>query len=210
MGPPQRVVAAGQDRGVSEIPGWLSSTLAADAADGRGALPPWIHALSPAATIAGPALVMAMARDDNKAIRDVAAAVRQPGTVLVAAGGAESRTALIGDLIARELLAVGVVAIVTDGLIRDSREVADVGLPVWARGVTPVASAKNGPGHIGGSVTIGGGVVYDGDLVIADADGAVIWPAADLGELIAAADARRRSDDERLARLTAANPKDTA
>jgi 4-hydroxy-4-methyl-2-oxoglutarate aldolase len=89
-------------------------------------------------------------------------------------------------------------------LIRDSREVAQVGLPVWARGVTPVASVKDGPGYVGGAVTIGGFVVHDGDLVIADADGVVVWPAADVHELIAAADARRKSDDERLARLEAA------
>lgn len=203
-------VKAGQDGDVTQVPEWLSSTLASDAAAGKGALPSWIHALSPAATVVGPALVVAIARDDNKAMRDVAAAVSEPGTVLVVAGGAESRTAILGDLVARELLSSGIVAVVTDGLIRDSREVAEVGLPVWARGVTPVASVKDGPGHVGGSVTIGGCVVHDGDLVVADADGVVIWPAGERDLLRAAADARRRSDDERLARLTAAADKGTA
>jgi len=184
------------------IPDWLVSTLAADGAGGTGALPPWIHALSPAATVVGPALVVQVALNDNRAMRDVPAAVTEPGTVLVVACGTESRTAILGEIIARELLAAGIVAVVTDGLIRDSRDVAAAGLPVWARGVTPVASAKSGPDRVGGSITIDGCVISDGDIVIADADGVVIWPAADVATLVAAADAKRRSDDERLARLT--------
>ena len=71
-------------------------------------------------------------------------------------------------------------AVVTDGLIRDSRAVAELGLPVWARGVTPVASRKDGIGGVGGSVVIGGVPVSDGDMVVADADGVVIWPAAEV------------------------------
>jgi 4-hydroxy-4-methyl-2-oxoglutarate aldolase len=189
---------------VTEIPDWLASTLAADASGGEGALPTWIRALSPSVTVVGRALVVSIARDDNQAMRDVADAVKAPGTFLVVAGGEESRTAILGDLVARELLTAGVSAVVTDGLIRDSLEVAAVGLPVWARGVTPVASAKNGPGFVGGSVTLGGVEVNDGDLVVADADGVVVWPAGDLDELLAAADARRQADEVRLARLIAA------
>lgn len=186
---------------MTEIPAWLSSTLASDASGGKGALPSWVRALSPEAVVAGPALVVAIAHDDNRAMQDVPGAVTRPGTVLVVSGGAESRTAILGDLMARELLAAGIVGVVTDGLIRDSIEVARVGLPVWARGVTPVASTKEGPGYVGGSVPMGGLVVSDGDLVVADADGVVVWPAADIDDRLTAADARRRADDERLARL---------
>jgi regulator of RNase E activity RraA len=74
---------------------------------------------------------------------------------------------------------------------------------VWSRGVTPIASAKNGPGGVGGSVEIGGVTVTDGDIVVADADGVVIWPQAQVPELLAKAEAKQRADAERLARLTA-------
>jgi len=183
---------------VVDVPDWLSSTLAADGAAGRGALPPWIHALSPAATVAGPALVVAVGLDDNTPMRGVPGAVTQPGVVVVVAGAGESRTAILGDLVAADLLAAGVAGVVTDGLIRDSRAVAELGLPVWARGVTPVASRKDGVGSIGGQVTIGGVVVRDGDLVVADADGVVVWPAAKYDEHLAAADAKRRQDESRV------------
>src|SRR3954469_14773361 len=96
------------------LPDWMSSTLAADGAGGRGALPPWIHALSPDATVVGPALVVAVGRDDNSPMRDVPERVRAAGTMLVVAGAGESTTAILGDLVAAELLRAGVVAVVTD------------------------------------------------------------------------------------------------
>lgn len=180
---------------MTELPDWLSSTLASDGAAGHGALPSWIRALSPAATVAGPALVVSVARDDNSPMRDIAAHGVEQGTVLVVAGASESRTAVLGDLVATELLRLGIAAVVTDGLIRDSRAVADLGLPVWARGVTPVASRKDGVGRVGGHVVIGGVEVADGDLVIADADGVVVWPAAQASDFVAKADAKRKADE---------------
>jgi regulator of RNase E activity RraA len=104
--------------------------------------------------------------------------------------------------VARELLAAGVIAVVTDGPIRDSQAVAELGLAVWAKGTTPTASAKNGPGRVGGEVDIAGVRVNDGDLVVADADGVVVWPAAQLDALVDKAQAKQRADEQRLAALT--------
>src|SRR3954469_18735863 len=191
----------------SSLPDWMSSTLAADGAGGQGALPPWIVALSPEATVVGPALVVAVGRDDNSPMKQVPAAVSAEGTVLVVAGASESRTAVLGDLVAADLRRAGIAAVVTDGLIRDSRAVAELGLPVWARGVTPVASRKDGIGSVGGSIVIGGVPVSDGDVVcaggggvvFADADGVVIWPAARVAASLSAADAKRQADDAKAA-----------
>jgi 4-hydroxy-4-methyl-2-oxoglutarate aldolase len=183
-----------------DLPDWLSSTLASDGAGGAGALPSWIRALSPEATVAGPALTVTVGRDDNTPMREVPARVTAAGTVLVVAGGDESRTAVLGDLVAAELLRAGIVGVVTDGLIRDSRAVAELGLPVWARGATPVASKKDGVGRVGGGIDIGGVQVADGDLVVADADGVVVWPAACIASYLQRADDKRRADEARAAR----------
>jgi regulator of RNase E activity RraA len=181
------------------LPDWLSSTLAADGAGGAGALPSWIVALSPEVTVAGPALVVKVGRDDNSPMKQVPVAVTAEGTVLVVAGAGESRTAILGDLLAGDLLRAGIVAVVTDGLIRDSRAVAALGLPVWARGVTPVASRKDGVGGVGGDVVIGGVPVADGDVVVADADGVVVWPAAHVATCLEKADAKRQAEDAKAA-----------
>ena len=183
-----------------EIPDWLSSTLASDGSGGVGALPSWIRALSPESTAAGPALTVTVGIDDNTPMRDVPSRVSEPGTVLVVAGAGESRTAVLGDLVAGELMRAGVIAVVTDGLIRDSRAVAELGLPVWARGVTPVASRKEGVGNVGGGVDIGGVSVADGDLVVADADGVVVWSASSVPAYLQRADDKRRADEARAAK----------
>lgn len=188
------------------LPEWLSATLAADATGGRGALAPWIRAQQAGQRLVGPALVVALSRDDNAGVAEAAAAVDVPGTVLVLAGAAESRTACLGDLLARELRAAGVGGVVTDGLIRDGAEVAGVGLAVWCRGRTPAASAKRGPFRVGGAVPVGGVVVADGDVVVADDDGVVVWPAGERAGLLAAAADKQRRDAARLARLTGQPP----
>jgi regulator of RNase E activity RraA len=189
---------------VTEIPEWMASTVASDATAGAGVLFGSFRALSPEATAVGPALVATVSTDDNLAMRDVPGAVPGAGTVLVVAGAADSRSAILGDLVARELLQAGVVAVVTDGLIRDSRAVAELGLPVWARGTTAIASRKDGPGSVGGSVTVGDVTICDGDLVIADVDGVVVWPAAEVDALLTKAVAKQLADEERLARLSGA------
>ncbi len=162
---------------MDEFPVWLASTLASDASEGRGVLPLWIAALKPGVCVVGHAFVVLMSQDDNLSVREAITSVHVPGTVLVAAGGSVSRTATIGDLMALEMRNAGIVALVTDGLVRDAGELRQMqGFGVWCRGVTPIASQKKGPAIVGGSVSIGGTFIQDGDLVIADDDGVVIWP----------------------------------
>jgi 4-hydroxy-4-methyl-2-oxoglutarate aldolase len=190
-----------KERTMNEFPTWLSSTLASDATEGQGVLPYTILPLRPASRVVGPACVVLMSQDDNLSVRKVLEAPPAPGTVLVAAGGSTSRTATIGGLIALEMQNVGFAGLVTDGLVRDSQEIRELGFNVWCRGVTPTASNKNGPAVVGGLVTIGDTAICDGDLVIADDDGVVIWPQARIHDLLARAEAKLQQDNERLARL---------
>lgn len=189
---------------MSEFPEWLASTLASDAAEGRGVLPNSIAPLRADLRVVGPARVVLMSQDDNLSVREVMATAQTPGTVLVVAGGSTSRTATIGGLMALEMQQAGIAGLVTDGLVRDSREIRELGFAVWCRGVTPTASHKNGPAVVGGAVSIGGTVVRDGDLVIADDDGVVIWPRERIGELLSKAEAKLQQDNARLARLRGA------
>ncbi len=191
---------------MNEFPAWLAATLASDATEGQGILPNTILPLRPASHVVGPARVVLMSQDNNLSVRKVMETLPAPGTVLVAAGGSASRTATIGGLMALEMQKVGIAGLVTDGLVRDSQEIRASGFSVWCRGVTPMASHKNGPALIGGTVSIGGTVIRDGDLVIADDDGVVIWPQERINELLTKAEARFQQDNARLAQLLAAPP----
>jgi len=103
---------------------------------------------------------------------------------------------------ALEMQNAGIGALVTDGLVRDAREIRQLQqFSVWCRGVTPAASNKQGPIVVGGSISIGGILVRDGDLVIADEDGVVIWPMELIDLLLGKADVKRQQDNARLAQL---------
>src|SRR2546421_5452797 len=175
---------------MNEFPARLTSTLASDATEGRGVLPPWIGSLKPGARAVGPAFVALMSQDDNLSVREAIQASLPPGSVLVVAGGSTSRTATIGGLMALEMQNAGIVALVTDGLVRDAGELRRMQqFSVWCRGVTPAASYKNGPAVVGGSVSLGGVLIRDDDLVIADEDGGGIWPTDQGDAVLGAGDA---------------------
>jgi regulator of RNase E activity RraA len=185
-----------------EFPDWLASTLASDATEGRGVLPLWVVSLKPDVRAVGPAFVALMSQDDNLSVREAIQTSHSPGSVLVVAGGSTSRTATIGGLMALEMQNAGIVALVTDGLVRDAREIRQMQqFSVWCRGVTPAASYKRGPVVVGGAISIGGILIRDGDLVIADEDGVVVWPKEQIDALLVKADAKRQQDNARLAQL---------
>ncbi len=186
---------------MDEFPTWLTATLASDATEGQGVLPHTILPLREASRVVGPARVALMSLDDNLSVRKAIEIPPTPGTVLVVGGGSASRTATIGGLMALEMQNAGIAGLVTDGLVRDSREIREIGFDVWCRGVTPAAPHKNGPAIVGGTISIGGMVIRDGDLVIADDDGVVIWPHERIAELLSKAKDRLQQDNIRLARL---------
>jgi regulator of RNase E activity RraA len=186
---------------MEKFPAWLNATLASDASEGEGVLPNTIRSLQANSLVVGPAAVVLMSQDDNLSVRNVLENLPAPGTVLIVAGGSTSRTATLGGLMALEMQNGGIAGLVTDGLVRDSREIREMGFAVWCRGVTPTAPKKNGPAIVGGVVSIGGKVIRDGDLVIADDDGVVIWPQERIAELLIKAETRLKQDNERLTRL---------
>ena len=182
-----------------DLPGWLSSTLAADAAGPAAVMWERVKPLRPGTWIAGRATPVGLSAESQRLPRPALAAGPQPGGVLVV-GADTSPSAIMGGLVAAGRLAAGFRAVVTDGLIRDSAEVAASGLLVWCRGTIPTAPQNGGGGGIG-TVTCGGVAVAPGDVVIADGDGVVVWPWLQVPELLERARAREASDRDRAARI---------
>jgi len=94
---------------------------------------------------------------------------------------------IFGDILCARMKKRGVAALVTDGVVRDAAGVLGTGLPVWCQGAAAPPSVA-GLTFVNWQEPIGcGGVaVFPGDFVLADADGAVLIPAA-LAEMVAAA-----------------------
>lgn len=185
---------------LAQLPAWLTASLASDAALGQGVVQPGLRPLERESRIAAPASVVQASHDDNQAVVTALGSAPQ-GSVLVVGGHATSRSATIGDIMASELAARGVVGLVTDGLVRDASEIRKLGFRVWCRGTTPIAPVKLSPGRVGGAIDLGGALVREGDIVIADDDGIVIRPSERAEELLERAKARLASDEERLAKI---------
>jgi regulator of ribonuclease activity A len=101
---------------------------------------------------------------------------RQPGkgAVVVLDGGGSTRTAMLGDVNAEILRQNGWAGIVINGAVRDSVELAKVGLGIKALGVTPVRSAKTGIGAIDIPVAFGNVLFEPDQYIYCDKDGILV------------------------------------
>lgn len=88
---------------------------------------------------------------------------------------------IFGDILCARMAKRGVTALVTDGVVRDLEGVLGTGLPVWCDGAAAPPSVA-GLTFVGWGEPIGcGGVaVFPDDVVVADQDGAVLIPKAQL------------------------------
>lgn len=180
-----------------------------DAMGGAGALDGRIRRLVGTARLLGAALPVWTAPGDNLAPY-AALSVLRPGDVLVLASGAHRGCALVGDHMGRLLHNAGATGVVTDGCIRDLEGLREIGMPVYARGTSPRAPRRTGPGTVGLPVMLGGVTVHAGDLVIADEDGVVVLARDGFDTIAARLDAlcTREAQTDARARAGATDPPD--
>jgi len=95
---------------------------------------------------------------------------------------------IFGDILCARMKKRKVAALVSDGVVRDLAGVLGTGLPVWCQGTAAPASVT-GLTFVGWQQPIGcGGVaVFPNDVVVIDADGAVVIPAALLDAVVSQA-----------------------
>lgn len=147
-----------------------------DCMEGRGALDYRVKPVDPGnAAFCGVAITAFAYPADNLAVFGAMEQARD-GDVIVCANDGFTRTAVIGDLVCGMMRNKGVVAFVTDGLVRDVAGILPTRLPTFGAGVSPNSPARNGPGTVNMPVTIGGVPVSPGDVVVGDADGVVVVP----------------------------------
>jgi 4-hydroxy-4-methyl-2-oxoglutarate aldolase len=125
----------------------------------------------------------------------------EPGEVLVLTMPDPRPVALVGELLATQAKVVGVAALLVDAAVRDVEELRELGLPIWARHVRVSGAEKRAPGVIGQPVEVGGAPIRQGDVVVLDADGAVVVERERVEEVLAAALEREQREREKRAKL---------
>ncbi len=178
----------------------VDTTSLVDAGRGLRVLPAAIRPLPRGLRVVGRALTV----DARGDLMSVLAGLNQsgPGDVLVVAAGGDEH-AVAGELFATEALRRGVAGIVIDGLCRDSRTLAGLDLPVYARGVAPTAFPARAVPVVQVPIQIGSVEVRPGELVLGDDDGLVIATEDEALAVLDAAEAIQRREEALRTKIAA-------
>jgi 5-oxopent-3-ene-1,2,5-tricarboxylate decarboxylase / 2-hydroxyhepta-2,4-diene-1,7-dioate isomerase len=99
--------------------------------------------------------------------------------VLVIDARGEETAGTIGDILALRALRRGATGIVTDGALRDSPAIAELDIPTYYRAVhAAVLGIVHFPLETNVPIACGGVLVMPGDVIVGDAEGVVVVPAA--------------------------------
>lgn len=152
--------------------------------------------------VAGPALTA-----HNRAADVLAALVAlkfvRDGDVMISAAEAHQGCAAVGDRVLGMMKNAGAIGFVTDGPVRDFAGIKDVGLPCWCTGINPGSPHAKGPGTVGLPVQMGGQHIETGDMIVADRDGVVVVPYAQIDTVISQLDAVAKAERELDAEVAA-------
>lgn len=107
-----------------------------------------------------------------------------PGAVFVIDSRKDARAASAGGILVSRLMKRGVAGVVTDGGFRDSPEIATLSIPAYhQRPSAPTNLTLHQAIDINVPIGCGDVAVWPGDVVVGDAEGVVVIPAAIADEI---------------------------
>jgi regulator of RNase E activity RraA len=178
----------------------FQASILADVAGRRGTLHGRIQPLSKAMKVAGPAFTVEVRPGDNLMIH-AALALAKPGDVIVVDGKGDLSCALTGALMAAHAKAAGIAGFVIDGAVRDTDDCARGDFPIFAAGANPNGPLKTSGGRINWPISVGHCTVNPGDLIVGDADGVVCLARELAAGVVAGAQAKVDSENQRMAQI---------
>jgi 4-hydroxy-4-methyl-2-oxoglutarate aldolase len=180
----------------------LGSATVFEASGREGLVDLDLHQVIPGSRAAGPARTVRCGQDD---ILMVHAAIDrlEPGDVLVLTMPEPRPVALLGELLATQAKRKGAAAVLIDAAVRDTDELRELGLPVWARWIRARGANREAVGEIEVPVEVGGATITPGDAVVLDADGAVVVGRDRLDQVVQASRERGENESAKRARFEA-------
>lgn len=165
------------------------------------AIDPDIRAAWPGARLAGSAFTVQGAGGDNLALHHGVYAA-PPGSVLVVDVNS-AEFGHWGEVLAVAAQARNIIGLVIDGGVRDTREMQDLGFPVFSRNNSVRGTRKLFRGGVGIEIVIGGVPIRTGDTIVGDADGLIVLPAEIAPSIVEHADLRVATERQIIERINA-------
>lgn len=161
-----------------------------------GFMSPSIRAHFQDRRIAGTAVTVRVPGMDGSMVHYAVGKARRGDVIVIDRCGDET-IATLGGAVAYAAKRAGVAAIIVDGLVTDLGELRLYDVPVWSKGTSAVTVKSLG---LGGEfcvpVTCGSVAVNPGDAILADENGILVLPPADIE--VAARRALKMMSDEKI------------
>jgi 4-hydroxy-4-methyl-2-oxoglutarate aldolase len=166
----------------------------------RGLMKPYLRPITQGLRAAGNAVTVLVHPGDNTMVH-VAVEVVKPGDVLVVACTADCTDGMVGDLLVSSMQAHGVVGLILDVGCRDVSDLIEMKFPVWSRAISAKGTIKATLGQVNTPVVCAGAFTAPGDVVVADDDGVVVVPFAEVDDAIAQSNLRVAKESAKRTRL---------